>query len=175
MRAWENKTKANKTDWTKTKQYFEGLVPDFDICEQTSGSTTGKSKCKSANQATKAAKGNKLRHYIAMIAAAAVAKDKNQDKSSANICNTAQKKTDEMAMQLKMLSNAVATLPKALANKENNGGGTIGGSGGSSSSNGSNGGSGGKNHGKSHDAWAATVDPMATIRVAITKSFPLYS
>ncbi len=41
-------------------------------------------------------------------------------------------------MQLKMLSNAVATLTKALTNKENNGGSNVGGA--SSSSNGSSGG-----------------------------------
>ncbi len=60
----------------------------------------GKSKYKSANQATKATNGNKLRHYIATIAAAAVAKDKKQDKIATNICDTTQKKTNEMAMQL---------------------------------------------------------------------------
>ncbi len=32
-----------------------------------------------------------------------------------------------MAMQLKMLSNAIAAFLKALANKENNGGGNVGG------------------------------------------------
>ncbi len=99
-------------------------------------------KDKNANQATKAAKGDKLRYYIATIAAAVVATDKKQDKIAANICNSTQKKTDEMATQLKMLSNAVATLTKVLANKENNGCGNVGGSGGGSK--GINSGSGGK-------------------------------
>jgi hypothetical protein len=140
--AWESKTKAIKTNWTETKQYFEGLVRDFEIYEQNSSGTMGIGKYKSANQATKAAKGNKLRHYIATIAAAAVAKDDKQDMITANICNTAQKKTGKMVMQLKLLSNAVATLTITLATRKNNGGGNVG-SGGSSGS-GSTGSSSGK-------------------------------
>jgi hypothetical protein len=139
MTAWENKTKAIKTDWTETKQYFKELVHNFKIYKQNSGGTTGKSIYKSANQATKAAKGNKLRIFITTIAASAVAKDIKQDEVAANIYDSMQQKTDKMGMQLKMLSNAVATLTKALAKKENIGGGNVGGGGRSSNS-----GSGGK-------------------------------
>jgi hypothetical protein len=144
MTVWENKTKAIKPNWIETKQYYEGLVHNFEIYEQNSGGTTAKSKYESANQATEAAKGNKLKHYIATIVAAAVAKDKKQDKIAANICNSAQKKTNEIATQLKMLSNAVAMLTKAPANKENNGGGNVGGGGSGGGSSGSNSISGGK-------------------------------
>jgi hypothetical protein len=38
----------------------------------------------------------------------------------ANICDSTQKKNDKMAVQLNMLSNAIAKLTVALANKENN-------------------------------------------------------
>jgi hypothetical protein len=143
MTAWENKTKALKTDWTETKQCFEELVCNFEIYEQNSGGTLGKNKYESAKQATKAAKGKKIRHYTAAIVAAAVGKDKKQDKTATNICNTIQKKNNEMVMQLKMLSNAIAMLTRALANKDNNGG-NVGGGGGSDGSSGSNGSSGRK-------------------------------
>ncbi len=126
MTAWENTTKFINTDWTETKQYFERLVLDFKIFEQNSSITMRKGTNESASQATEAAKGNKLRHCITTIAAAAVA----------NIRETTQKKTDKMATQLKLLSDTMATLTKALANKENNGGGNIGGGGNGSSSTG---------------------------------------
>ncbi len=142
MTAWENKTRAIKTDWTETKRYFKQLVRNFKIYKQNSSGTIAKSKYKNANQATEAAKCDKLRHYIATIAAAAVTKDKKQDKIAGNIRDSAQKKINYMVMQLKMLSNAVVVLTKALANKENNGGSNIGGGGGGGSSS-SNGGSGG--------------------------------
>jgi hypothetical protein len=64
-----------------------------------------------------------------------------------NICNSAQKKTDKMAVQLKILSNTIAKLTKALTNKENNDGSNGGGSG------------GGKKPWTKHNAWAATVGP----------------
>ncbi len=95
MTAWENKTEAIKTNWTKTKQYFEGLVHDYKIYKQNSSGTTGKGKYESTNQAIKAAKGNKLRHYIATITPAVFAKDDKQDKIATNIWDTAQKKTDK--------------------------------------------------------------------------------
>ncbi len=69
------------------------------------------------------------------------------------IRNSTQKKTNEMVMQLKMLTNAVAKLTKTLANKENNGSSNVG----------CSGGGGGKNLGKCCDAWVATVGPTATI------------
>jgi hypothetical protein len=124
MTAWENKVKAIKTNWTEAKWYFEGLVCDLKVYKQNSGGTVEKSKCKSANHAAEADKGNKLRHYIATIA------DKMQDKMAANICNSMQKKTNKMGVQQEILSNAVAKLTKALTNKENNGGGNGCGSGG---------------------------------------------
>jgi hypothetical protein len=55
----------------------------------------------------------------------------------------------EMALQLKLISNAVPTLTGALANKENNGGDNVGGGGNGS---GSTGGSNGKKLWKSHGA-----------------------
>jgi hypothetical protein len=108
MIAWENMTEAIKTNWTETKQYFKGLVRGFKIYEQNSSSNTGKGKYKSANQVTEAAKGDKLRHCITTIVAAAIAKDDKEDKIATNICDIAQKKTDKMAMQLKLLSKAMA-------------------------------------------------------------------
>ncbi len=130
MTTWENKDEATKNDWTMAKQYFKGLVRDFEVYEQNSGGTAGKSKYESVNHAADAAKGDKLRQYIAQIAAAAVAKEEKHDKIAASICDTTQKKTDEMAAQLKALHDAVTKLTLALANKENergNGGGGGGG------------------------------------------------
>ncbi len=83
--------------------------------EQSSGSTAGRGKYKSANATTDANEGDKLWQYIATIAAAAVAKDK----MAANIHDSTQKKNDEMAAQLKTLTNALVKLTVALANKEN--------------------------------------------------------
>jgi hypothetical protein len=165
MTAWENKTKAIKTGWTETKGYFERLVCNFEIYNQNSGGTTGKSKYKSANQATKAAKGNKLRHYISTIAAAVVAKDKKQDKIAANICNSVQKIPNEMATQLKSSATLLPQSQKHLPTKRTMVAATLvaavlvaavmaaave------------------RNHGKSCNAWAATVGPTATICVATT-------
>jgi hypothetical protein len=115
------------------KQYFEGLIRDFEVYEQNSGSTAGKSKYKSANHAADAAKGDELRQYIAQIAAAAFAKEEKHDEIAASIRDTTQKKTDEMAAQLKSLHDAVPKLTLALTNKKNergNGGGGGGGGGG---------------------------------------------
>ena len=74
----------------------------------------GKNKYKRANQATKAAKGDKLRYYIATIAAAVVATDKKQDKIAANICNSVQKIPNEMATQLKSSATLLPQSQKHL-------------------------------------------------------------
>ncbi len=132
MTTWENKDESIKNDWTMVKQYFKGLVRDFEVYEQNSGGTTGKSKYESANHAADATKGNKLRQYIAQITAAAVAKEEKHNEIAASIRDTTQKKTDEMAAQLKSLHDPVAKLTLALANKKNkrgNGGGSGGGGG----------------------------------------------
>ena len=141
MTTWENKPEATKNDWAMAKQYFEGLIRDFEVYEQNSGGTTGKSKYESANHAADADKGDELRRYIATIAAAAVAKEEKTDELAASIRDTAQKKTDDMTAQLKSLHDAVAKLTLALANKENEGGNGGGGGGG--------GNRGGKPYGKS--------------------------
>jgi len=130
MMTWENKDEAINNDWTMAKQYFDGLVHDFEVYEQNSGGTADKNKYESANHAADAAKGDELRQYIAQIAAAAVAKEEKHDELAASIHNTTQKKMDEMAAQLKSLHNTVAKLTLALANKENEGGNGGGGSGG---------------------------------------------
>ena len=112
------------------KQYFEGLIRDFEVYEQNSGGTTGKNKYESVNHAANAAKDNELCQYIVQIAAAAVTKEEKHDEITANIGNTTQRKTDEMAEQLKSLHEAVAKLTLALGNKENTGGNGSGGGGG---------------------------------------------
>ena len=110
MTTWENKDKAIKNNWTMAKQYFKGLVRDFEVYEQNSGGTAGKNKYESANHAADTAKGNELCQYIAQIAAAAVAKEEKHNKIAASIRNTTQRKTDKMAAQLKSLHDAVAKL-----------------------------------------------------------------
>ena len=142
MTTWENKDEAIKNDWTMAKQYFEGLIRDFEVYEQNSGGTAGKHKYESANHTADADKGDELRQYIAQLAAAAVAKEEKHNEIAASICDTTQKKTDKMAAQLKSLHNAVAQLTLALANKENTGG-NGGGGGGRNQNTGRNGGGGG--------------------------------
>jgi hypothetical protein len=61
MTEWENKPKAIKDSFDKATTYFEVLVRDYEVYKQNSGSTAGKHRYKSANQATKADCGNKLR------------------------------------------------------------------------------------------------------------------
>jgi hypothetical protein len=127
MTTWDNKDEAIKNDWTMAKQYFEGLIRDFEVYEQNSGGTTGKNKYESVNHAADAAKGDELRHYIAQIAAAAVAKEEKHNEIAASIHDTTQRKTDKMAEQLNSLHDAVAKLTLAVANKENTGGNGSGG------------------------------------------------
>jgi hypothetical protein len=127
MTTWENKPEVVKNDWDKAKKYFEGLIRDFEVYEQNSGGTAGRGKYKSANATADANKGDKLWQHIATIAAAAAAKDE----MAANIRDSAQKKNDQMAAQLKTLTNAMAKLTVALANKKkqkpnNSGGGSNG-------------------------------------------------
>jgi hypothetical protein len=108
--------RGNQTDWTEEKQYFEGLIQDYEVYEQNRGGTARKGRYKSANQAAEANKGNEIRKYIAKIATAAVAREEKQDEITTNIRDSAHKKTEKMAAQLKMLSDAVAKLTTALAN-----------------------------------------------------------
>jgi hypothetical protein len=60
MTTWENKSEAIKTDWTEAKQYFEGLIQDYEVYKQNSGSTAGKGRYESANQAAEANKGDEI-------------------------------------------------------------------------------------------------------------------
>ncbi len=67
-----NKPKANKNNLNKVMTYFEGLVRDYKVYKQNSGGTASKYSFESANQATKADRGNKLQQYVAGIAKAVV-------------------------------------------------------------------------------------------------------
>ena len=130
MTEWENKPVAIKDDFAQAKLYFEGLVKDYKTYEQNSGGTTGKSKYDSALQTRKADKGDELREYIAKIATAAVARKGKQDELTANLRSTAKSKEIEaMALQIKMLTNAVALLTKNGNKEENNPNKPTGGSG----------------------------------------------
>jgi hypothetical protein len=68
MTEWENKPEAIKNNFNDVETYFEGLVRDYKVYEQNSGGTAGKHNFESANQATKADRGNELCQYIAGIA-----------------------------------------------------------------------------------------------------------
>ncbi len=127
MTEWENKTEAIKNDFNKAKTYFKGLVRDYEVYEQNSGGTAGKHNFKSANQATKANCGNEFCQYIAGIAQAAV----KQKEQAANIRDSTKASMDAMAAQIKAMSDQIAQLTKAMANKENapNGSNSGGGSG----------------------------------------------
>ncbi len=115
MTEWENKTKAIKNNVNKAKTYFKGLVQDYKVYEQNSGGTAGKHNFKSANQATKANCGNELHQYIAGIIQAAV----KQEEQAANIRDSTKASTDAMVTQIKAMSDQIAQLTKAMANKEN--------------------------------------------------------
>jgi uncharacterized protein with ParB-like and HNH nuclease domain len=72
MTEWENKPEAIKNSFDKAMTYFKRLVRDYKVYKQNSNSTAGKHSFESANQATTANRGNKLRQYIAKISKAAV-------------------------------------------------------------------------------------------------------
>jgi hypothetical protein len=135
MTEWENKLKAIKNSFDKAMTYFKGLVRDYKVYEQNSSGMACNYSLESANQATKANRGNKLRQYIAGIAKAAVA----QEEQAANIHDSMKvMRTDAMNAQIKAMSDQIPHLTRAIANKENvpngSGGGNISGSGGGSSS-----------------------------------------
>jgi hypothetical protein len=138
MTEWENKPEADKNDFGKAKMYFEGLVKDYEIYEQNSGGTVGKNNYESANPTTNTNSSDELHKYIAGIPQAAVA----QEEQAANIRDSTKTSTDAMVTQIKTLANRIATLTRAMANKENipNGGGR----GGSRGGGGGGGSSGGK-------------------------------
>jgi hypothetical protein len=115
MTEWENKPEAIKNDFNNAKTYFEGLIRDYEVYKQNSGSTAGKHNFESANQATKANCGEELCQYIAGIAQAAV----KQEEQAANIRDSTKASTDTMATQIKAMSDQIAQLTKAMANKEN--------------------------------------------------------
>ncbi len=127
MTEWENKPEAIKNDFNSAKTYFEGLVRDYKVYKQNSGGTTYKHNFKSVNQATAADRGNELCQYIAGIAQAAV----KQEEQAANIRDSTKASMDAMAAQIKAVSDQIAQLTKAMANKENapNGSSSRGGSG----------------------------------------------
>ncbi len=146
MTIWENKDKLTKNDYAKAKLYFERLITDAETYAQNSGGTASKKGYKSTNQMTDV--GNKIRKYIQEIASATVADKEKSTEWAANM-NESEKKKDAkinvMTMQIKILTNAVAALSKAIATKENvnpNGGGG-GGNGGSRGGGGSGGGGSG--------------------------------
>ncbi len=93
MTEWENKTEAIKNDFNEAKTYFKGLVRDYKVYKQNSGSTAGKHNFKSTNQATKANRSNELCQYIARIAQAAI----KQEEQAANIRDDTKASTDAMA------------------------------------------------------------------------------
>jgi len=72
MTEWENKSIAIKDDFDEAKQYFEGLIKDYEVYVQNSNGTAGKHNFESTNQATEADAGDELQKYIAGIAQAAV-------------------------------------------------------------------------------------------------------
>ena len=122
MTEWENKPEAIKNDFEEAKLYFEGLVKDYETYEQNSGGTTGKHKYDSALQTREADQGDELREYIAKIATAAVAREEKQEELTANMRDSAAAKESEfkaMALQIKLLTDAVALLAKNSNNKEN--------------------------------------------------------
>ena len=130
MTEWENKTEAIKNNFNEAKTYFEGLIRDYEVYKQNSGGTASKHNFESANQATEADCGDELCQYIAGIAQAAV----KQEEHTANIRDSTKASTDAMATQIKAMSDQIAQLTKAMANKENApNGSSSGGSSGSSS------------------------------------------
>ncbi len=115
MTEWENKPEAIKNNFNNAKTYLKGLVRDYKVYKQNSGGTAGKHNFESANQASKANRGNEQHHYIARIAQAAV----KQEEQAANIHDSTKASTDAMAAQIKTMSDQIAQLTKAMANKEN--------------------------------------------------------
>ncbi len=115
MTEWENKPEDIKNDFNEAKTYFKGLVRDYEVYEQNSGATAGKHNFESVNQATEADRGDELCQYIARIAQAAV----KQEEQAANIRHSTKASMDSMAAQIKAMSDQIAQLTKAMANKEN--------------------------------------------------------
>jgi hypothetical protein len=136
MTEWENKPILIKDDFVKAKLYFEGLMKDYEVYAQNSGSTAGKHNFKSVNQAAEANVRDELQKYITGIKQAAV----TQENQAANIRDSTKASTDAMSAQIKVMTDQIAQLTKAMPNKENmpNDGGGSGSSGG-----GGGGGSGG--------------------------------
>ena len=173
MTEWENKSITIKDNFDKAKLYFEGLVKDYKVYAQNSNGTSGKHNFESTNQATKADVGDELQQYIAKIVQAAVTKEEQ----AANIRDSSKASSDTMAAQIKTMSDQIAQLAKAMANKEN----TPNGSGGGGSGSGGGGGGGGLRESgqgrvaintKSHKAWAATVSCTVSIQPARTTQAP---
>ena len=125
MTEWENKPKATKDNFNKSKIYFEVLVRDYKVYEQNSSSTANKYNFVSANQATKADCSDKLCQYIAGFAQAA----ETQEDLAANIRDRTKALTDAMALQIKTISDQIAQPTKAMANKQNVSSGGGGGNG----------------------------------------------
>ncbi len=127
MTEWENKPEAIKNYFNDAKTYFEGLVRDYKVYEQNSSGTAGKHNFETANQATESNRGNELRQHIAGIAQAAV----KQEEQAANIHDSTKASTNAMTTQIKAMSDQIAQLTKAMADKENapNGSSSGGGSG----------------------------------------------
>jgi hypothetical protein len=75
---WENKPIAIKDDYNKAKQYFKGLVRDFETYMQNSGGNSAKMGYESANQMADVS--DKIQKYIQEIASATVASNKKTAK-----------------------------------------------------------------------------------------------
>ena len=126
MTEWENKNITIKDDFDEAKLYFEGLVKDYEDYAQNSGGTAGKHNFDSANQAAEADTGDELQKYIAGITQAAV----TQEEQAVKIRDSSKASSDAMTAQIKTMSDQIAQLTKAMANKENTPNGGGGGSGG---------------------------------------------
>ncbi len=88
MTDWKNKPKIIKNNFDKVELYFEGLVRDYKMYKQNSGRTASKSKYDTTNQVKEVDKDNELREYTAQIATAAAAREEQQVKLTANLCNS---------------------------------------------------------------------------------------
>ncbi len=118
MLDWEKKPSITKADYTAAKNYFEELVKATDTYAQIAGGgTTGRNKYKSTNHMADI--GDEIREYIANLASTTAGAAQVQAANTMSKMN----QFDEMAMQIKALTNAVAKLTAEKENKDPNAGG----------------------------------------------------
>ena len=89
-------------------------MKDYEVYAQNSGGTAGKHNYKSVNQAAEADARDELRKYIAGITQAAV----TQEEQAANIHDSNKAATDAMFAQIKVMTDQIAQLTKAMANNQ---------------------------------------------------------